>query len=333
MHDLRLLTAFVHAAHSGSFTIAARTLNCSPGAISKNIARLERDLGIRLFNRTTRRLSLTDQGAEFCRAVSRSLAELERADDIVASVRDQVEGVVRIALGGAFGKRRILPALARLMDRHPKLDLEIAVTDDSGDLVANAVDLAVRCGAPDDSRYICRRLCSLPLALVASPGYVARRGTLLHPRDIPDHDCINVRHGDTFCNWMFLPVDMPGETAFSLTPTCRLVITEQVEAVIDAAVAGFGATVLDTIAAQPLIEAGALIRLLPEWRVESGIKGGNDLYLVYPHRDYMPMRVRTVVDFLIGEFGSPQDVPHPGGPAVFAPPAMNMVQHSHASCS
>ena len=322
MNDLRLLAAFVQAARCGSFTGAAQVLRCSPGAISKNVARLEQDLGIRLFNRTTRQLSLTEEGAEFCEAVSRSLSELSRAEDIAANARGAVEGLVRLSIGSAFGKHQVLPALARLLDRHADLRLELAFCDDPGDLVANGHDLAVRCGAPDDSRYICRRLCSLPLRLVASAGYVERHGAPLHPHDLTRRDCINVRQDHADCGWLFVPRAGDG-APISIAPGGRLVITQQVEAVVAAALGGFGPTVLDAFAAQPHLEAGTLVELLPDWRVDSAIAGGNDIYLVYPHRDYLPQRVRAVIEFLVEEFATGQPLTAPSARAPFLIPAIS----------
>lgn len=299
MHDLRLLSAFAQAARSGSFTAAARVMRCSPGAISKNVARLEHDLGIRLFNRTTRQLSLTAEGIRFHEAISRSLAELERAEDIAATARTEVAGTVRLALGGAFGKAQVLPRLPLLLERHRALKLEAAFTDEGGDLVAGGYDLAVRCGAPDDSRYICRRLQSLPLVLVASPGHIATHGLPAHPDDLTAHPTINVLHGEAECGWRFT---RPGAQAIEVHPDSRLLITAQVEAVVDAALAGLGATVIDRPAARPHLEAGRLVELLPDWEAQSAIKGGGDLFIVYPHRDYVPLRVRAVIEFLIEQF-------------------------------
>lgn len=313
MHDLRLLSAFAQAARSGSFTGAARVLHCSPGAISKNVARLEHDLGIRLFNRTTRQLNLTEEGAEFYAAISRSLAELERAEDVAAAARGRVEGTVRASMGGTFCKFQILPRLPRLLERHPLLKLELAFNDDSGDLVANGHDISIRVGAQDDSRYICRRLHSLPLTLVASSGYVERHGAPTHPDDLLDRECINVRHGETECGWDFRRKGLRDQAPIRIEPVSRLVITEQVEAIVTAALSGFGPTVIDCYAARPHLDAGTLVELLPDWQVESAIAGGSDLYIVYPHREYLPLRVRAVIEFLVDEFGD--TAPRPATPA------------------
>ncbi len=303
MHDLRLLAAFAQVARSGSFTAAAQVLRCSPGAISKSIARLEQDVGIRLFNRTTRQLCLSAEGEQFYAAVRRSLAELERADDVALTARNKIEGVVRVILGGAFGKFQVLPALTRLLERHPGLHLDLAVSDDPGDLVARGYDLAVRFGTPDDSRYICRRLRRLSLRLVASPGYIERHGAPTHPSELERRDCINVRHGDHNCSWSFVPPPHLGKQTVRVDPRARLMITQQVEAAVAAALSGFGPTVMDSFAAEPHLASGALAELLPEWRVESWIEGGSDIYVVYPHRDYLPLRIRATIDFLVDEFG------------------------------
>lgn len=325
MHDLRLLTAFVQAARSGNFSVAAQVLRCSPGAVSKNIARLEQDTGMRLFNRTTRQLSLTAEGADFYRAISHSLAGLERADDIVLAARGRVEGTVRLCIGGAFGKQQVLPALARLLDRYDGLRLEIAFSDTPGDLIARGYDLAVRCGAPDDNRYMGRRLSRLPLRLVASPAYIGRCGAPRHPSELEQRDCINVRHGDEDCAWTFTPAAAPHEMPVRVSPRGRVVITEQVEAVVAAALNGFGPTVMDGFAAAPHLADSTLVELLTEWTVQSSIEHGSDVYLVYPHRDYLPMRVRTTIDFLIAEFGhaSPRPQPSPDPARDLASPLGN----------
>ncbi|KEQ51945.1 LysR family transcriptional regulator [Sphingobium chlorophenolicum] len=310
MYDLRLLSAFAQSVRSGSFTEAARVLRCSPGAISKNVARLEHELGIRLFNRTTRQLSLTEEGAELHDAISRSLAELERAEDIAATARGTVEGTVNLALGSAFGKSQLLPRLPRLLERHPRLRVEIAFTDDCGDLVANGHDLAVRSGAPDDSRYICRRLHRLPLKLVASAVHVERHGAPQHPEDLSHRDCINVRHGDTECSWLFRRRDCQDHIPVLVQPQCRIIITQQIEAVVDAALSSLGPTVIDSHAARPHLETGALVELLPEWEVESAIEGGSDLYIIYPHRHYLPLRIRAMIAFLVEEFAEGMTAPN-----------------------
>lgn len=315
MHDLRLLSAFAQAARSGSFTIAARVLRCSPGAISKNVARLEQDLGVRLFNRTTRQLHLTEEGVKFHAAISRSLSELERAEDIAAAARGAVEGTVHAAIGSTFGKSRLLPCLPRLLERHPLLRVEIAFNDDCGDLVANGHDVAVRSGAPEDSRYICRRLHSMPLKLVASTAYLERHGALTHPNDLLGRSCINVRHGDSECSWLFRRRDKQDYAPVIIQPNCRIVITQQVEAVVHAALNGLGPTVIDSHAAQPYLEAGTLVELLPDWQAESAIAGGNDLYIIYPHRDYLPLRIRTVIEFLVEQFAGGMALPTASMPA------------------
>src|SRR6218665_1152061 len=304
MHNLRLLTVFAQAARSGSFTMAAKVLHSTPGLVSKNVAQLEQDAGIRLFNRTTRRLNLTEEGAEFYNAVRLGLEQLERADDVSAAARNQVDGLVRLPIGGAFGKTQVLPALSALLNRHQSMRLEVAFSDEAGDLISHGFDIAVRCGAPQDSRLICRRLVRLPLKLVASPSYVERHGQIMHPQDLLQRDCINVRHGTEYCAWTFHSRSDRAATHVQVKPPGRMVIIEHVEAVVEAALGGFGPTVIDALAAAPHLEAGTLVELLPDWQVEASIEEGSDIYLVYPHRDYLPLRIRVVIDFLVDKFGS-----------------------------
>lgn len=303
MHDLRQLKIFAQAARSGSFTVAAQVLQCTPGAVSKSVARLEQDIGVRLFNRTTRQLGLTKEGMAFYDAIFRSLAELERAEDVVSNALDKIEGVVKIAVGGSFGKTQILPSLLHLLNLHPDLDFEIACVDEVGDLIGNGFDLSIQCGVPQDSRYICRRLFRFSLKLVASAGYVERHGVPAHPSELLQRDCVNVRHGDLACGWRFTPAFGAGKS-FEIMPRSRVTVIENMDAATSAALSGFGPSVLSVYAAQPYLDSGELIEILPDWTVEAALDGENEMYLVYPHREYLPLRVRTTIDYLVDRFSS-----------------------------
>lgn len=302
MYDLRHLTIFAQAARSGSFTVAAQILKCTPGAVSKSVARLEQDIGVRLFNRTTRQLGLTKEGFAYYDAVCRSLDELQRAEDVVSNALDKIEGVVRIALGGSFGKTQILPSLLQLLNRHRGLDFEIACSDDVGDLVGNGFDLSIQCGVPQDSRYICRRLFRYSLKLVASAGYVERYGAISHPSELLQRDCVNVRHGDVTCGWRFTPSSGPARSAVEIVPRSRITVIENMDAATSAVLGGLGPSVLAVHAAQPHLDSGELVEMLPHWNVEAALDGDNEIYLVYPHRDYLPLRIRATIDFLVDRF-------------------------------
>jgi DNA-binding transcriptional LysR family regulator len=301
MHDLRLLRSFVHAAQSRSFTAAASILDCTPGAISRNIAKLEHQAGVRLFNRTTREFSLTEEGAEFYEAVSAGLSQLDRADDVISRVQGETSGIVRLSVG-SFGKVWATTILRELLHRHSGLQFEVAFIDNPGDLVAHNYDLAIRTGKLDDSGYICRKLGRLKLVLVASPDYVRRFGEPTHPAELRLHDCINVRETGASCAWRFFPPEHPCENPVDIDPPCRFRITEHTETVLAASLAGLGPTVVSADLAEPHLKAGTLVELLGHWTVRPQGVSEDEVYLCYPHRSYVPARVRIVIDAFAAGF-------------------------------
>jgi DNA-binding transcriptional LysR family regulator len=305
MHDLRILTSFAQAVRSGSFTIAARVLQCSPGAVSKNVARLEQDLGIRLFHRTTRQLRLTDEGARFYDAIDAGLCSFEYARNVIAAAREEVSGRISMLVGTSVGKCHVLPVIGQFLETYPNVRLELAFSDEVPDLVANGFDLALRYGEPDDSRYIGRRLCALPLILVASADYIARRGKPRSPADLADHDCITARLAGVEYGWRLAP-RAGGLTgaATVVRPKARLVITDHVEAMMPAVLEGLGISVVPVHAASRYLADGTLVRLLPDHHVESDVDGSSDIHLVYPYRHHLPVRVRALKDFLIAKLAT-----------------------------
>jgi DNA-binding transcriptional LysR family regulator len=303
MHDPKLLNVLVETVRTGSFTGAADVLHCSPGAVSKSIGRLERDLGVRLFHRTTRQICLTDEGRQIHEAAAAGFASLERIDDIAAVARGEVSGTIRAVMGVAVGRFDVIPALGKFLECHPRLNVEVALTDQTPDIIAKGYDVALRYGEPEDSRYISRRLCSISLALVASPAYLRTHGKPERPEDIPFHQCIGVQFaGETF-GWRFARNDMRGRASFSHMPSGRLRISNQPEAVLEAVLDGLGIAVVHEMAARQHIASGDLQTLLPSWTVDADVPGGTDVYLTYPHRDHMPLRLRTFIDFLVETVG------------------------------
>lgn len=199
---LQGITVFVQAVEAGSFTAAAQRIGLSKSAVGKSVATLEQRLGVRLFDRTTRRLALTAEGADFHQSCLRVLAELDAAESRAASHRREVSGVLRISLPVTFGRRWVMPVLSSLARQHPKLTLDVAFSDRLVDLLEEQIDLVVRLGDPGNSAFLsARRLGCQRTVVCASPAYFAARG---HPATIDDlagHDCITFAQGGHVFPW------------------------------------------------------------------------------------------------------------------------------------
>src|SRR6201991_391963 len=186
---LQELQVFVRAAESGSFSQAARELKLSQPSVSRIIGELEARLGGKLLLRTTRRVTLTDAGALFLDRAREILAGIEDAEDAARGL-DSLRGLIRLAIPVGYGTREIIPRLPKFMAAHPLLRIELSVVDARQDLVAEGADVAIRLGDLDDSVFGARKLATLQLMLVASPAYLAGRGTPKTPADLASHDCV-----------------------------------------------------------------------------------------------------------------------------------------------
>lgn len=294
MKQLQGLLALIEIAAAGSFAGAARRLGVTPAAVSKSLARLEEQLGVRLVQRSTRTARITDEGARF---IAKARDALRLLDDAVAEVSQAAQepaGVVRISLGVAFGRLWVLPALPALAERFPKLTLEIDLDNAPVDLVADGIDIAVRGGAAPDAGFVAQRVCKLPLVLVASPGYLARAGVPESHAQFDRHRCIQLRFADgTAAPWVF----RVNGRRVAVTPHAALVGTDS-DAVVELALAGGGIAQCALYQALPHLQAGRLKAVL----ADTHDAGTREFVLVYPHRQFLAPRVRVVVDALLAHF-------------------------------
>ena len=293
MKNLQGLVSFIEAAGAGSFTAAAQRLDLTPAAVSKNVARLEGELQVRLFQRTTRRLTLTGEGETFLASAAPALAELDAAVGAMAQRRDEPVGRVRISVGVAIGRRHVQPLLPRLLDQYPRLSIELSLDNRSIDLVAEGFDIGIRGGFVRDSSWVARRVCKLPMVLVASPAYLARHGVPQTPQALLNHQLLGVRLVDGLVSpWRFRK---PGARSVqSIEPSARLWSSDP-DSLVDLALAGEGIcqTGLHHVI-QPL-QAGRLKLLLQSQHHADE----REIVLHYPHRRFLSPRVRVVVDALL----------------------------------
>jgi DNA-binding transcriptional LysR family regulator len=259
------LVAFARVGSLGSYTAAARALGVSPSAVSKSIQRLEQRLGLRLFTRTTRSLSLTPEGRDLHERALRLLREAEAIEQAAVAARSEPAGLLRITAPLPIGLHVLGPALPRFRERHPRLAIDLRLGDRFADLVEDGIDVAIRVGGSDDSRLIARTLAPHRLCAFAAPSYLARRGIPRHPDELVRHDCVNFRFQSSgqSLRWPF----RSGERTLEIVPDAGITAdNSDAVAIILAAGGGIGISV--TYVAASYVRRGELVPVLPEFAVD-----------------------------------------------------------------
>ncbi|WP_213982197.1 LysR family transcriptional regulator [Sphingomonas sp. dw_22] len=286
LSGVRVMVAVVEA---GSFTAAARALGLTDSAVSRAIARLESRVGARLFDRTTRFLRLTDEGARFHASVAPMLAGITEAAEALAGTTRAVTGRLRVDVDAHFARAVLAPHLSEFLDRHPELQLELLVREVPDDLVREGLDLAIRFGPPASSSMVTRLLAETRVLTVASPGYLARHGRPAHPAELARYRCIHFndpRSGRPF-EWEF---HRDGEI-LSVAVGGGLT-TMDAGTMLAACLAGAGIAQTLAMGVEPLLASGALIELFPDWPDER-----YPLQALYPSGRHVPAKVRALLDF------------------------------------
>lgn len=295
MDRFQEMQAFVAVVEAGSFVRAAETLGMSKSAISRLVGDLEARLGVRLLQRTTRKLSLTEEGDVFRERCKELLSNMEEAESEVTARSGSAAGVLRINAPVTFGLVYLAPLWPAFMQRHQKVMLDVTLADRMVDLVDEGYDMAVRIARLPSSSLISRRLASTRLVLCASPDYLRRHGTPEHPLDLADHIVIAYSLLATGDHWSFEGPN--GETVVKVFPRMR---SNSGETCCAAALQGAGIVLQPTLLVAPHLQSGALTELLPAYRsIELGV------YAVYPTRKHVAPKVRLMVDFLVEQFARP----------------------------
>ena len=288
--DLRV---FVRVLDRGNFTLAANDLGITPSAVSKLVSRLEDRLGVRLLERSTRRLALTPEGETFLSRARRIVADIEEAEAEVARVRGAPRGKLRINSGTAFGLHQLAPALAEFLARYPEIDVELSITDRLVDLIEEQSDIAVRSGHIPDGPFIQRKVADLQRVICAAPAYLARRGTPKVAADLKGHDCIVVA-GPGLNRWPFK--SRGGIDVVDVRPR---VTTDDAEAALRLAIEGAGIIRLsDVIVGSPLRD-GELVALLTDIHHVEPFP----LSAIYPAGRHRLPRVAVFLDYIQERFG------------------------------
>jgi LysR family transcriptional regulator, regulator for bpeEF and oprC len=290
MAGLQQFLSFAQTARRGSFASAARDLGCSPSTLAKSVARLEAALGVQLFHRTTRQVSLTPDGERLYRRCERVLAEAEDLQAEAAGVRAAPSGTLRIDLPIAYGRRIVMPLLAGLLHEHPQLQLDVRLQDAYADLVRDGLDLAVRIGALHDSRLVARRIDWQQLLVVASPAYLDRHGTPRRIEDLSRHQTVVFRMPSSGRTrpWQL----RAGRRSVELHLEHRTQVNDG-DGMVAAAVLGLGITQIPDYMVADELARGALVEALEGQR-----PAAMPISAVVPSLRLMPPRVRLVLDAL-----------------------------------
>jgi DNA-binding transcriptional LysR family regulator len=287
MDKFMAINAFVRVAEDKGFTAAAKKLGVSVSAVTKSVARLEQDLGAQLFNRTTRRIALTDYGQEFYDRCAPLLTALEEAETTVRESNAVPRGRVRAVMPNSFGRVTVAPALPIFLERYPDVVLELQFSDSPIGFIEEGIDLAVRTGELSDSRLVKRLLTQGSQVTVAAPSYLAKHGTPKKPQDLHDHNCVISRFGP---EWTFKEKngkDLSVRVAGNLTVLNGDVMREAV-------VAGAGIAQATWWLFRKDLEAGRVVEILPDYT-----RRGSPVSVLYPANRHLPAKVRVFIDFLV----------------------------------
>jgi DNA-binding transcriptional LysR family regulator len=296
MDKFQEMKAFVAVADNGSFVRAAEVIGSSKAAVSRLVADLERRLGVRLLNRTTRRLSLTDDGKLFHLRCTDLLNTLEEAESELNTRSGEASGHLRVTGPVTFGNNLLAPLWGEFLARHPKVSLDVSLSDRTADLVEEGLDLAVRISRAPHPVLIARKLASTQMVACASPQYLQRRGTPLHPADIALHEVVSYSYWSSRDEWEFLSKDGLVETV----RTRPRLHANSGDTCVAAALRHHGIVMQPDFLVYEALRDGTLVRLLPDYQaVELGI------YAVYASRRQLPLKLRYLIDFLAESFQAP----------------------------
>ena len=290
MDHLGDLDVFARVVSAKGMSAAGRELNLSPAVISKRIRRLEERLGVRLLQRTTRQIALTEAGQGFYERVITILSSVEEAEAWVTRGRDTVRGVLRVSAPTSFGRMHIAPYLNRFLERYEAVTVDLVLSDAMVDLVGDGFDLAIRIADLEDSSFVARRLAPNHRILCAAPAYLSRNGTPTRIDQLGEHQLIS--HAGP--EWRLDGPDGPVQVRVH-----GPLRTNSSEVVREALLGGVGIALRSTWDIGPELKSGLLVQVLPEYTGSRRV----GIHAVYPSRQHLDQKVRAFVDFLHGIYG------------------------------
>lgn len=292
-----LIQSFVVVAQKLSFVEAADSLQIDPSALSRRIRRLEKRLGVRLFNRNTRRVALTEAGIVYLSHCQEVLAKLDQADAIVSHLSTEPRGLLRVTLPVIFGQRQIAPVLPEFLDRYPQINLDLSFTDRYVDILEESIDVAIRIGQVQEAQLVVQRLAPNRRVLCASPAYLHKYGLPQSPKELAQHDCLNFSRLATGDIW-----HLSHRNQRIAVPVKGRLRVDDGEALYQAVLGGCGIGLLATFIVGDALRTGQLETVLDGWTVPT-----TDICAVLGIGRYTPAKTQVFVDFLVERFRDPPD--------------------------
>jgi DNA-binding transcriptional LysR family regulator len=295
MDDFTRIQTFIKVVEAGSFSAAARDQS-STSTVVRQVKSLEDELGVRLLNRSTRRLSLTDAGRRFYDRVTPISQELKKAKSEVISLEEDVKGLLRACLRVTAGTTVVVPALPKFLSQYPELELDISLTDERRDLIANNIDVAMWLGELPDSGLVARRLSRSGRIVCGSPAYFERHGIPRKPQDLGHHNCLMFTAPSYGNRWSF-----SREGQIEVVEVRGSVRSDNGMVLLSSGLASLGVIIVHKWMVRDLLAQGRLITVLREYTVNPR-PGDADLYAVFPSSRNLSRKVRVFVDFLVEAF-------------------------------
>jgi len=298
-HVLSNVSILASVIEAGSFARAAEALGMTPSGVSRAIARLEARIGVRLLDRTTRSLGLTDEGRVLYASINPLVLGIEDAVTVATRASGTVRGTLRVNTDAFTSRLLLSPHIPRFLKRYPELSLELIARDRLGDLVGEGFDIAVRFGEPPSSSLVARKLFDTRIITVAAPSYLKRHGHPSKPEELSAHECIQVRDAATGLpySWEF----QRGRRVIKVRTSGRLLLTD-VGTILETCLSGVGVAQIKALGIQKLLDDGRLIDLFPDWPDERF-----PLYALYPSRHLPALKVRAFIDFIVAAIGKRGD--------------------------
>jgi DNA-binding transcriptional LysR family regulator len=286
------IRSFITVAQKLSFVEAADTLRIDPSSLSRRIRRLEKNLSVRLFNRNTRRVALTEAGAIYLESCLDIITRLDEADATISNLCAEPRGLLHVTLPVIFGQKHIAPVLPKFLALYPQISLNMLFTDQFVDVLEENIDVAIRIGKFKNSQLVARRLAPNRRVLCASPDYLNRYGQPKKPKDLEKHNCLIFSLLAKSDTWYL----SRGEKQV-IVPVKGRVRSNNAEALYQAALSGCGIASLATFIVDEDLKCGRLVTILDEWTIPE-----TDIFAVFGLRQYVPSKIQVFVDFLVERF-------------------------------
>jgi len=292
MDQLVAMKLFTRVVETSSFSAVAREMNMGQPAVSKQISALEQKLGVKLLNRSSRQLVLTEAGTVYYERCHGILADVDEAEDVASSLTATPRGRLRVNMSVAFGRLHIAPFIPEFLERYDDISLDIMMNDQYSDLVADRIDLAIRIGELGDSSLMARKLGVSPMVIVGAPAYFEKHGHPEHPEELKEHNCLTYSFLNNGNIWHFQKEGQ--DISIQVKGNCQ---SDNTDGIRDVMIAGTGLALVPAWLVRCELAHGELVTTLSHY-----LPWSSPIHAVYPESKYVPLKVRCFIDFLLEKF-------------------------------